>query len=278
MIALTAPAKVNLTLHVTGKRADNYHLLDSLVVFCDMSDRIEILPAPELSLTVTGPHAAGVPEDETNLVWKAAKLLSATKGAAITLHKHLPHGAGIGGGSSDAAATLRGLARLWDLALPAMEEIVALGADVPVCLSAPSPVRMRGIGEDLSPVQLPPMWLVLVNPGVLVATHDVFVELAEYGVENTPMTDLNDTPSFDEFAVWLADQRNDLAPVAMALCPEIEQITAELWNIDSCVDADMSGSGSTCRGVFETEQDATDAARQISAAHPKWWVRVAAVS
>jgi 4-diphosphocytidyl-2C-methyl-D-erythritol kinase len=165
-----APAKVNLALHVTGRRPDGYHLLDSLVAFPAIGDRVEAEPAAGLSLTLDGPFARDLGAGPDNLVLRAAQLIRPEgKGAAIRLVKSLPVASGIGGGSSDAAAALRLLARLWEVPLPPAEQLAALGADVPVCLRA-MPQRMQGIGERLTPVELPPFWIVLANPGFPVAT------------------------------------------------------------------------------------------------------------
>ncbi|WP_273524913.1 4-(cytidine 5'-diphospho)-2-C-methyl-D-erythritol kinase, partial [Rhodosalinus sediminis] len=164
-----APAKVNLALHVTGRRADGYHTLDSLVVFADAADVVRVRPAETPSLRVTGPRAEGVPTDASNLVMRAAAAMGVA--AAIELEKHLPAAGGIGGGSSDAAATLRALAAMTGRAPPA--DLAALGADVPVCM-APGPARMRGIGEVVEPLAaLPALDAVLVNPGVAVPTPQV---------------------------------------------------------------------------------------------------------
>ena len=199
-----APAKINLTLHVTGRRADGYHLLDSLVVFADVGDTLRFTPGDRLSITVAGEHAAGVPADDRNLVWKAAK--AAGWAGHIDLNKVLPHGGGIGGGSSDAAATLRVVA---DQGGTIPDEIaLSLGADIPVCMAARAS-RMRGIGDGLTPVVLPHLPALLVNPGVEVPTGAVFSALDSR--DNDPMPD--DIPTFtapEDCAAWLRDQRNDL--------------------------------------------------------------------
>ena len=173
-----APAKVNLTLHVTGQRPDSYHLLDSLVVFCGIGDRVTVQPSAALSLTITGPQAVSLAVQDDNLVLRAARAMDATLGAALTLDKYLPVASGIGGGSADAAATLRALAKLWDKPLPDAQAVLALGADVPVCLLG-VPARMRGIGDRVDRVAgLPPVHIVLVNPRVAVPTAAVFQTLA----------------------------------------------------------------------------------------------------
>ncbi|MDH3263802.1 MAG: 4-(cytidine 5'-diphospho)-2-C-methyl-D-erythritol kinase, partial [Paracoccaceae bacterium] len=183
-----APAKINLALHVTGQRPDGYHLLDSLVVFAPVGDRLTAAPADALSLSVTGPFAEGVAPDETNLVLKAARALGPGRGAAITLEKKLPVASGIGGGSADAAAALRALARLWELPLPGLKAVLALGADVPVCLAS-RPSRMRGIGEIVEPLPLPvPVNIVLANPGHAVSTPQVFALLSEQ--RNPPLPEI----------------------------------------------------------------------------------------
>ncbi|PWK60188.1 4-(cytidine 5'-diphospho)-2-C-methyl-D-erythritol kinase [Roseicyclus mahoneyensis] len=271
---LFAPAKVNLALHVTGRRDDGYHLLDSVVVFADLGDRIDIAPSNDLSLTVTGPRAAGVPADRRNLIWQAAELFPPGQGAAITLDKHLPHAGGIGGGSADAAATLRGLAAFWDLALPNAAAVLSLGADVPVCLFR-KPARMLGIGEIVAPLPpLPPLWVVLINPGIEVPTSAVFKKLTS--PDNTPLPDIPAQGWQDAAALsdWLCDTRNDLEPPARALVPEIGRVIDHLNARPGCLLARMSGSGGTCFGLFATEAAATQAALDLQD-RPDWWVAAA---
>lgn len=255
-----APAKVNLTLHVTGQRGDGYHLLDSLVVFADIGDHLSLTPGPELSLTVTGPFAAGVPADDRNLVWRAAVL--AGWNGAIQLEKNLPHGGGIGGGSSDAAATLR--------ALGADQDAIPLGADVPVCLAARA-TRMSGIGETLVPVKDAPQWpAVLVNPGHHVPTPQVFKALQDK--TQAPMTVLPPKGGDDGLWLnWLHQQRNDLEAPAIALCPVIPQVKEALNTCSGATLVRMSGSGSTCFALFDSHQSARIAAAALTKAHPNWW-------
>lgn len=269
MIRESAPAKINLALHVTGQRADGYHLLDSLVVFAAIGDGLSLAAAPDLSLTVTGPLANGVPTGPENLILRAAALLPPDRAATITLDKHLPHAAGLGGGSADAAAALRGLARLWDCDLPDMSSVLTLGADVPVCLSS-SPQRMRGIGEHLSPLPpLPPLWAVLVNPRVEVPTGAVFKGLAS---KHNPEMNAPEWTGFDDFIRWLSEQRNDLEPPALSIAPKVAQTLAALQHSGAALSR-MSGSGATCFGLFATAAHATDAARRIASAQPGWWVQ-----
>lgn len=281
-IKATAPAKVNLTLHVTGQRDDGYHLLDSLVVFTDAGDIITAAPSDNLTLTVTGPFSAGVPTDGTNLILKAAESLRRTrgviKGAAITVEKHLPNAAGLGGGSSDAAATLKLLADLWDVApLPASApEVTLLGADVPVCMRAPTPTRMTGIGELLAPVaKLPNCALVLVNPKVAVPTPVVFGGLSTK--QNAAMDRLPADLDPAGFAAWLTTQRNDLQPPAMAHAPAIQTAIDRLNRIPTVMFAGMSGSGATCFGLTKNMADARYAARVIQVAEMGWWVTPAEI-
>lgn len=253
-----APAKINLTLHVTGQREDGYHLLDSLVVFANIGDRLTFDPAPAMRLDVSGPFALGVPTDARNLVWRAAALAGVT--ARISLEKALPHGAGIGGGSADAAAVLR--------ALGAEAHAVSLGADVSVCL-LDVPQRMCGIGEDVMPVGgVPPLDLVLVNPGVHVPTPEVFKRLRRK--TNAPMQDRLRWVDGRAFLAWLADQRNDLQAPAASGNPAILAALKALKGADI---ARMSGSGSTCFGVYPSADAARAAAEAVSAKQPRWWVR-----
>jgi 4-diphosphocytidyl-2-C-methyl-D-erythritol kinase len=275
-LAELAPAKVNLALHVTGRRADGYHLLDSLVVFAGIGDRLEAEPAAGLSLSLRGPFASGLGTGEDNLVLRAATLLRPPgQGAALHLTKALPVAAGIGGGSADAAAALRLLARLWGVALPPPDRVLALGADVPVCLAGRS-ARMGGIGGELTAVALPPFWIVLVNPGVPVPTGGVFAGLARR--ENPPMPDLPRLPDAAALFGWLAAQRNDLEAPARALVPSIDGVLAAIAAQPGCALARMSGSGATCFGLFAAEAGALAAAQALRSAAPSWWVAAAPVN
>lgn len=255
-----APAKVNLALHVTGQRADGYHLLDSLVVFCNAGDVVTLTPGP-LSLRLTGPFAQGLEADPDNLCLRAARL--AGREAAITLEKNLPVASGIGGGSADAAAVLRALD-----AHPARPE--TLGADVPVCLAG-VPCRMQGVGEIVTPLPaLAPLHLVLVNPGMGLSTPEVFRALTRR--DNPPLPDhLPDLGTPEALLSFLSDCRNDLEAPAIALLPVIADCLAALQGAGARL-ARMSGSGATCFGLFVDPQDAARAAREIGAQHPGWWV------
>jgi len=264
-----APAKINLCLHVTGRRADGYHLLDSLVVFAGVGDRVSASLAATPSLTVQGPMAAGLTGEGDNLVLRAGRTMGVS--ARIVLEKHLPVSSGIGGGSADAAATLRLLARLAGKALPDAAAVLGLGADVPVCLAG-RPVRMTGIGEGLSPLPtLPPVWMVLVNPGVAVSTPAIFRALAR--ADNAPLPrDLPRMRSAADLAAFVMMQRNDLEPPALALEPVIGRAKAALTAQTGCLMARMSGSGATCFGLFADPLAASAAARAIRLAEPGWWV------
>jgi 4-diphosphocytidyl-2-C-methyl-D-erythritol kinase len=258
-----APAKVNLTLHVTGQREDGYHLLDSLVVFADVGDQVALTQSDNMSLDVTGPYLDGVPTDSTNLVWRAASLCGLT--ADIVLDKHLPNAAGIGGGSADAAAVVRG-AKL--LGYQSQGDVASLGADVPVCMSS-APQRMQGIGERLNPVGgLPDLWMVLVNPKVDVPTPAVFSALKTKS--NAPMEKtLPQWKSVTEFCTWLSEQRNDLEAPAI----ENQQIIANvLATLSDASLARMSGSGATCFGLYASAHASATAAARIQKDNPDWWV------
>lgn len=279
VVVEAARAKLNLDLLVTARRPDGRHELDSLVLFCDLADRVELRPADELTLTVEGPTAEGVPNDGGNLVLRAARALAEAAGvaprAAIRLVKEIPVAAGLGGGSSDAAATLRGLRRLWGLAIDdeRLRDVgLSLGADLPVCLYG-RPARMRGIGERLDPVRgLPDLPLLLVNPGRPLATEPVFRALSgPFRAAARPP--LSPGPSLVRFAVWLAESRNDLEPPARRLEPEIGRVLEELNALSGCLLARMSGSGATCFGIFGDRGELETAALLLRRKHPHWWIR-----
>lgn len=282
-VSVRAPAKVNLTLHITGQREDGYHLLDSLVVFAPVHDRLIIQDGNILSLTVEGPEAAGVPADMKNLALRAAELVADGKGASLVLEKNIPPASGVGGGSADAAAALRGMmgrnddlqAEDWvppsdEELKPLAEKILALGADVPMCLLS-KPCRARGIGEKLEFLSLPPLPALLVNPRVPVATAAVFAGLERR--DNSPMPE--ELPAFDDTGAlvdWLADQRNDLEAPAIAAAPVIGEVLEVLSGLPGCGLARMSGSGATCFALFEDSEAAMAAGRKLHDAYPDWWL------
>ena len=277
-----APAKINLYLHVTGKRADGYHLLDSLVVLADIGDQITATPSDILSLNYTGPFAKGLPPAKSNLVLHAAERLKdafgVSTGAALTLNKALPVASGIGGGSADAAATLRALCTLWhlDITHPKVADLaLSLGADVPVCLRGQSAI-MRGIGEDIRPVDhLPPLSLILINPGVEVSTPAVFkARTSAFSNRVEIPGTFNDASAFHAF---LKTTQNDLEPPAMGLQPIIGDVLEALRALPGVVLARMSGSGATCFGIVENVDAALTGAQSLSASHPRWWVQATSV-
>ena len=273
-----ARAKINLALHVTGQRADGYHLLDSLVAFAEIGDPVRVEPSDRLSLTIDGAMAAGLPVTDHNLTLRAARLFGTELGAAIRLTKRLPVASGIGGGSADAAATLLALSALWSRPLPSPEAILSLGADVPVCLAG-HPARMRGIGERVEPLAtpLPPAWLVLTNPGVAVSTPAIFRMLAEKTNPGLPDI-LGPWPDLAALARFLNAQRNDLSPPACALAPVIAEALAGLADQPGCACARMSGSGATCFGLFPSQAVATAAVGALRRARPTWWTISAALA
>ncbi len=263
-----APAKINLALHVTGRRADGYHLLDSIVVFADVGDTVTASPAAEWSLTMDGPFAAGLDTSGDNLVLRAARVMGGAP-AALHLDKRLPLASGIGGGSGDAAATLCVLGALDGRALP-NDAAAALGADVPVCLAG-RPARMRGIGERLDPLpELPQAALCLVNPGIAVPTPAVFSALDRR--DGTPLPDLRAWRDADDLAAWLGTCRNDLEPPALGIAPQIGAALAALRATPRCRIARMSGSGATCFALYPTRPEAEQAAAAIRRDRPDWWV------
>ncbi len=267
-----ACAKINLALHVTGQRADGYHLLEMLVTFTRYGDRLGFAPAAADDFTISGPFADVLAGDAgTNLVLKARDLLREAAGGAppvrIHLEKNLPVASGIGGGSADAAATLRGLMRLWDVALPA-ETIAALalklGADVPMCLES-RPLIARGIGEEIEAASaLPSFAMVLANPLKGVSTPEVFRRLAS---KNNPPLVLTGTQHWMEA---IRTTRNDLEPPARELVGEIAEIS-DMLEAEGALITRMSGSGATCFGIYETPIAAIRAAERLHAARPDWY-------
>lgn len=275
-----APAKINLYLHVLGRRADGYHSLESLVSFADIGDDLALEPDAVPTLTLDGPMAAGLSAGDDNLVLKAARLFTEAFPGALTgqfhLTKNLPIASGIGGGSSDAAAALRLLARANRIALaePRLMALAqALGADVPVCLEA-KPCIMRGIGHDLEPVMMSEaMPAVLINPGVAVETRAVFGALALQPGEDFIPASSSKHPDRAPALRALALARNDLEAPAMAVTATISLVLDALRGVPGCDLARMSGSGATCFGLFETMPAVQDAVQSLQVSHPHWWVR-----
>ena len=272
MIHVRAHAKVNLYLHVVGKRADGYHLLDSLVVFADLHDEIVAEAADDLSLAIDGPFADALAGEADNLVLRAARELAAfhriEPKAKLRLTKRIPVAAGIGGGSADAAATLDALSRLWSVEIPTALP-TKLGADVPACLAG-RPLFMSGIGEQLAPApEFPPTSILLVNPGVAVATKDVFRS------RNGPFsqTALFDVAPLDarRLARLLLQRRNDLTAAATIHAPAIREARERVGATDGCLLARMSGSGATVFGLCASAEEAERAGEAILRDRPTWW-------
>lgn len=278
-----APAKLNLYLHVTGRREDGYHRLDSLVAFAGLGDVVRAVPAEELSLTIEGafgPALAAPGEAQGNLVLKAARALRAAAGieagATLALEKNLPPASGLGGGSADAAATLRLLCRLWRIA-PEKKELAgiarALGADVPACLALET-AQMSGIGDLLRPAAaLPKAEVLLVNPGLPLPTADVFRAFRGPFSEAAPLTEAPADAA--ELAAALHARRNDLEGPARALCPAIDEVLAALTAEPGALLARMSGSGATCFALFAERAPAEAAAAKLRHSHPAWWIETA---
>lgn len=280
VLRVAAPAKINLFLHVGARRADGYHALQSLVCFSDAGDVLTFAEDSALSLSLDGPFAAALAPESDNLVLRAARLLAGragcAQGAAIALTKNLPVASGIGGGSADAAAALRGLVRLWDLTLsPAsLREIaLSLGSDVPVCLAS-MPALMEGRGEHVTPVgALPSAAMVLVNPGVAVSTAEVFRRLgrtASDEIMSSPSPPAAGWSDLDDLLRYLSRTRNDMEAAALAIAPEIGSVLAAL-RAHGALLARMCGSGATCYGLFESDAAAAKAADTILSANPQWW-------
>lgn len=267
-IRQVARAKINLCLHVTGQRSDGYHLLDSIVGFAEFGDVLTFEWAESVSLSIDGPFSAGLSGADDNLILKAARCFAkvAGQGATIHLEKNLPVASGIGGGSADAAATLHGLSELWGVPLPEATKQLTLGADVPVCVTGKT-VRMRGIGEVIEPLPNPPdLPMVLVNPGLSVATPDVFKALT------CKANSVISTKGEVDWISWLAAQRNDLQNPAIASVPEIASVMEALSNTGAVLHR-MSGSGATCFALYDSDESATKAADKLTTAYPDWWVQ-----
>ena len=266
----TARAKINLALHVTGQRADGYHTLSSLVAFADHGDRLTLAPAATDTLTVAGPFAHAVPALGDNSLGAALATVRSWGLAAQPLHIHLektlPVASGIGGGSADAAALIGALTAVRQLGEAERADCLALGADVPMCLLG-RPAIAEGIGERLTPVSLPCLSVVLVNPGVAVSTPQVFKALARR--DNPPLPPPSMWATAGDLLGWLATTRNDLETPARSIEPAIGAVMDALAKAPF---ARMSGSGATCFALFEDEVAARQMADGLAEAHPGWWV------
>ena len=284
-----APAKINLTLRILGRRADGFHELESLVAFAPFGDRLTFLPGGPLDLDVSGPTAEGAGALPDNLVLRAARSLAerieGVRLGRFTLHKELPSGAGLGGGSADAAAALRLIVRANGISIDdarVHDAARATGADIPVCLD-PRPRIMRGIGEILSaPVTLPQLGILVVHPGFALSTGPVFKALGltpgeqfagasprqgELGEERWQGADR------ERLLAWLASECNDLEAPAIAIAPAVADVLGLIAGLAGCRLARMSGSGSACFGLFDDGEAAAAATRDVAALRPSWWVR-----
>ena len=267
-----APAKINLFLHVGDKRADGFHALQSLVAFTEAGDELQFAAGEELSLAIDGPFGAGLSAGADNLIVKAARALGSERGARVTLTKNLPVASGIGGGSADCAATLRGLNQLWGLGrgTAALQKLAAsLGSDVPVCITC-RPQWMEGRGEILTELPpLPDLAMVLVNPGIGVPTGKVFAALKQRRGVGLPLP-----PKFSgaaDLIAYLKDTSNDLEAPARVIAPVIGEVLDFIAG-EGALLARMSGSGATCFGLFVSDDAAARAANAIKGAYPGWWV------
>ncbi len=272
-LRVRANAKVNLALHITGQQLDGRHILDSLVAFPDFGDELYFEKADDLSLSVSGPFGNELLQENKsgpNIIIKAAQLIKEQdNGAAIKLIKNLPLASGIGGGSSDAAVTLKTLSRLWNKKMPELKDILDLGSDVPVCLSNELQ-RMQGIGEIRTVLDPPPpMWIVLANPGVRIPTAKIFNYLkSKHNGELEPFQRINDLETFFQY---LKRQRNDLESVTTTLFPEVDGMLEVINETLHCKLCRMSGSGATCFGLYTRESHAIEAEEKIKESFSKAW-------
>ena len=265
-------AKVNLHLQVLGRRSDGYHILDSLVAFPNIGDDIFIELAEEITLEICGTFG-GELSIKKNLILIAAKLLhQGSMGALITINKELPISSGLGGGSSNAAVVLKMLSKLWDQPLPSLNQLVSLGADVPVCLNWDLQ-KMKGIGEKLEKVDEPPMmWIVLVNRGEKISTRSVFESIKSFSIEPPESSPVFKTR--DLFLEYLISRGNDLEIPVVEKFPQIQNLLDAIKKTNGCSISRMSGSGATCFGIFLKKDDAYIASKQLSKSFPTGWIRV----
>jgi len=275
-VTVRAPAKLNLFLHIGEQHADGFHDLESLAAFTEEADLLEFAPSDELTLRAQGPFAGALPGVPDNLVMRAARALDGNRGAEMALCKNLPVAAGLGGGSADAAAALRGLNVLWKLDRTDAELLAiaaSIGSDVPACLLS-RPLWMAGRGEQVAALpELPPVALVLVNPGVAVPTSRVFAALNARSGTGRMAPPAAGMKTVWDLVSYIADTDNDLEAPAEAIYPVIGEVLAALEHEPGCIQAQMSGSGATCFGIFQDGPWAGGAAGRIAADHPGWWVR-----
>ena len=282
-VTLNAHAKVNLSLQITGRRNDGLHYLESIVGFADVCDRITLTRSDSITLSVTGPESHHLVTHDENLAYQAAVWLKArckiADGVDIVLNKHLPVSAGLGGGSADAAATLKACQKIWGVTLDTPSgspKLTAdLGADIPACLYGQAAL-IRGIGDSVSPVApWPKTWLVLVNPRQPLSTADVFRQFSGpfANKENDNLAQVDWGKSAQDFADALKSRENNLTEHASILVPSIKDVLSALENVPTCLLARMSGSGPTCFGLFAHEKDAREAASELGEKRGNWWIR-----
>lgn len=283
-VVVHAPAKINLWLHVVGRRSDGFHLLESLIAFADLADQLELTLDEPLSLEVEGPFAEGLRDEPDNLVLRAARglarLADRPPNVRIRLRKNLPVAAGVGGGSADAAATIRGLCALWGFtpSRPDRDKLAAeLGADVPICLDGRA-AFVSGVGERIEPIQpLPRSPMVLVNPRRAMSTGAVFGALA--GRFSQPRAqggrfrfDEPEPDTTETLVSAMNEWDNDLSGPARRLDPAVNAVLEALESSPNCLISRMSGSGATCFGIYQSDSAATAAAENLSRAYPEWWI------
>ena len=282
-VTVAAAAKVNLTLHIVGRRDDGFHLLESLIGFTEIVDHITLTASDDISLDVSGPEQKALTDSDDNLVIRAARLVkdhvNGKGGAYFALEKHIPVTAGLGGGSADAAAAVQGCETLWNITstVPIEDAALAagLGADVPVCRFGRA-AWVSGIGERVSPApSWPDLWMVLVNPRIPVPTAKVFQAFSRQFKKSEIHNGTGPTwsPKADEFIDFLASRENSLTDAALSIAPVIAEVLAVISAAPDCLLARMSGSGPTCFGLFASEADAQTAANTIARGKSEWWVR-----
>ena len=269
-----ASAKVNLCLQIVGQKSNGFHLLDSIVGFTEFGDHLSFKESDVLELTVQGAFSDQIPVDRSNLILKAAELVrklnNIKTGAHITLTKNLPPSAGLGGGSSDAAATIRGLSRMWGTDLPGIHDLMKIGSDLPVCINQKTQ-HMKGFGEVLNVVNtFPNLPILLVNPLKKVSTQTVFRKLENK--KNSPLSKYENLfQTKKDWINWLLLQRNDLMAPAVSVEPVISEVLQFISSQTSVEKVSMSGSGSTCFGVFENKHDCDLAMEKVRQERPEWW-------
>ena len=274
MLEEKASAKVNLCLKIVGQKSDGFHLLDSIVGFTEFGDHLSFKKSDELKLTAKGAFSDQIPVDKSNLILKAAELLRTINniktGAHITLTKNLPPSAGLGGGSSDAAATIRGLSRLWGTDLPEIDDLMKIGSDLPVCINQKTQ-HMKGFGEVLEEINtFPNLPILLVNPLKKVSTQTVFRMLKNK--KNPPLSKYEKLfQAKKDWINWLLLQRNDLMEPAVKVEPVISEVLRLISKQISVEKVSMSGSGATCFGIFENKHDCDLAMKRVRLERPDWW-------